>query len=429
MHCLRSDWRTPTLCGLRQLHRAACSVIPSTRPTTLKRSDGAQGAPVLEVHLAADRCAVLRRHRATPSGCVNATLTALGPQLTDERFPSIACDGIVDRASVGTRDGATIPLPPCTQISQAQSTHYRSRPRVDRHRFGENSRQPHVAEAVSEKGGGTFRSQSLAPEIRQESIPQFYLSPLVLVGRCEEPPADEDFSKKPCPEAETVSSRADAFLMVPFNFRPLSRFASTEVTHNARMCVQSDLVFEVLVSQRNESQPATGARSAPIRSISTVAGTAMSITCGCSRGSDWAAARCTSLRRSTIDRNANTLGGLSESAMISLTWTSDRRDSGDGTRGEITRSAACNAFSATKDAPGGQSPWSPRAHLVVRPRAIWIGRGHVWLQSSGHDSTHPSGQLLMLQEPRPHGYSRHSGNTCVARRRSSAPHRQNRHGM
>lgn len=199
---------------------------------------------------------MLRRHRATLSGCVNATLTSLGPQLADERFPLIACDGIVDNALVGAADRSTIPLTASTQISQAQSTHYRSRSGVDRHRFGEDSCQPHIGEAVSEKGGGTFRSQSLAPEIWQESIPQLCLSSLILVGRCEEPPADEDFAKKTCPEAETVSSRADAFLMVSFNFRTLSRFASTEVTHNAGIGVQSDLVFEVLVSQRNESQPA-----------------------------------------------------------------------------------------------------------------------------------------------------------------------------
>ena len=61
------------------------------------------------------------------------------------------------------------------------------------------------------------------------------------------------------------------------------------------------------------------------------------------------------LRRSTMERNATTRALDTDAATNSVTCSSDRIDSGDGTSGTTTAFAEKTAFSATSAAPGGQS--------------------------------------------------------------------------
>ncbi len=116
--------------------------------------------------------------------------------------------------------------------------------------------QSHVVDAVSEQGGGTFRRQSLVPEVWHQAIPQFCLPPRIVVLRRKEPPANELCFKKASPEAKTVSRYVEPFLMVLFHYRTIPREAGPQITHDAGACVKGDLVFEKLVCQRNEHQPA-----------------------------------------------------------------------------------------------------------------------------------------------------------------------------
>jgi hypothetical protein len=66
--------------------------------------------------------------------------------------------------------------------------------------------------------------------------------------------------------------------------------------------------------------------------------------------------RCSERRRSTIEKNGSTLTSYQRrSAMNSNSCSSMRADSGDGSNGTTSASAACMMFSDTSDMPGGQS--------------------------------------------------------------------------
>jgi len=140
-------------------------VLSSDRSVTICRSHN----QVLGKRFEMSRCLASgagTNEKDSPYASSPATHSWRKGLLMGERSPSVLRDCVVDVALVGAGDRSNIPLAPSTWISQAQATHDRSRSCVDSHRFGEDSGQPHVFEAVSEQCGGTFRSQSLAPEVR-----------------------------------------------------------------------------------------------------------------------------------------------------------------------------------------------------------------------------------------------------------------------